>query len=187
MEKIKVSNDVSWQMPVVIMGTMVDGAPNFSTVAWITRLGSEPATIGLCIDAAHYSTSGIIKNKAFSINFPSVNLAEKADFCGIYSGKNTNKSNLFNIFYGTDPNAPLIEECPLVLSCSVIETKDFDGDFFIRAEIKEAYANENVVKGNKVEFVKMEPIIYMDKKYYKTGELIGQAWHIGKKIKEDAE
>ncbi len=29
-------------MPVVIVGTVTDGAPNFMTAAWITKLNSDP-------------------------------------------------------------------------------------------------------------------------------------------------
>lgn len=187
MEKTKISNDVSWQMPVVLIGTVIDGIPNFSAVAWITRLASEPPMIGFTIDIVHHSAKGIFQNKTFSVNFPPASLVEKVDFCGLYSGDKTNKSNIFNVYFGKNPKAPLIEECPLVMECEVVETNDINGDLFVRAEIKETYANNNMLKGNKIDFLKVDPIIYIDKKYYKTGSFIGQAWSIGKKIKEDTE
>jgi flavin reductase (DIM6/NTAB) family NADH-FMN oxidoreductase RutF len=187
MEKTKISNDVSWQMPVVLIGTVVDNVPNFSAVAWITRLSSEPPMLGFTIDAEHHSAKGIFQNKAFSVNFPPVSLVEKVDFCGIYSGKNTKKADLFSVYYGNNPGAPLIDECPLVLECEVLETSNINGDLFVKGEIKESYAYNDMLKGNKIEFSKVDPILYIDKKYYKTGSFIGQAWSIGKKIKEDIE
>ena len=36
-------------MPVVIVGTVTDGRPNFMTVAWAVKLESAPPLVGLAI------------------------------------------------------------------------------------------------------------------------------------------
>ena len=33
-------------MPVVLIGTVTDGKPNFMTAAWITKLNSDPPMVG---------------------------------------------------------------------------------------------------------------------------------------------
>lgn len=55
------------------------------------------------------------EEKAFSINVPSTELVKEVDFCGIYSGKNKDKSGMFEVFYGDLETAPLIRECPINL------------------------------------------------------------------------
>ena len=38
-------------MPVVLIGTVTDGKPNFMTAAWITKLNSDPPLLGLSLGA----------------------------------------------------------------------------------------------------------------------------------------
>ena len=55
---------------------------------------------------------------------PSENLVEKTDYCGIKSGKDVDKSTLFNNFYEKLETTPMIQECPVNMECKV--TKTFD-------------------------------------------------------------
>jgi flavin reductase (DIM6/NTAB) family NADH-FMN oxidoreductase RutF len=38
-----------YPMPVVIVGTVTDGRPNFMTAAWVTKLNSDPPLVGLSL------------------------------------------------------------------------------------------------------------------------------------------
>lgn len=187
MEKVIISNDVSWPMPIVLIGTLVGQIPNFVTVAWIVRTGTDPHTLGFTIDRNYHSAKGIEENQFFSVNFPSSNLIEKTDFCGLYSGTSVNKSSYFDVYYGNYPKAPLISECNLSLACKVIDTKDVDGDLFIKGEILEVLCNSDYVKGNKADFSKIDPLIYSDKKYHRIGDFLGNAFEIGKNLIPDVE
>jgi hypothetical protein len=67
----------------------------------------------------HYTTTGIKASGFFSVNLPSPDLAEKTDFCGVVSGKTTDKSELFTSFYDESGRAPMIQECPKVMPVGV--------------------------------------------------------------------
>ena len=69
--------------------------------------------------------------------FPAPSSAEATDFCGIYSGRDNDKTKLFNIFYGKAENAPLIGECPLNLECKVIHTVEVGSHTVFIGEIME--------------------------------------------------
>ena len=38
-----------YPMPVVIVGTVTDGKPNFMTAAWLTKLNTEPPLVGVSL------------------------------------------------------------------------------------------------------------------------------------------
>lgn len=62
----------------------------------------------------NYSNQGIKKNQKFSVNFTSVDMVKAIDYVGIKSGKDNDKSKLFDVFYGELQTAPMNHECKLV-------------------------------------------------------------------------
>ncbi|MFH1833637.1 MAG: flavin reductase, partial [bacterium] len=61
-----------YPMPVVIVGTVTGGSPNFMTAAWVTKLNSEPPLVGLSLGRRQHTTAGIQETGQFSLNYPSV-------------------------------------------------------------------------------------------------------------------
>ena len=101
MSKIKIDQRFSpYQMPCVIIGTNVDEKPNFMLCTWVSRVNRNPPVWMASINKEHYTMKGIKKNKIFSMNFPSADLIMKVDYVGITSGREIDKSSLFDIFYG---------------------------------------------------------------------------------------
>ena len=118
MGKISAGRNIfMYPMPVTLLGTMVDKKPDFMTLGWITRVNANPPTVGCGVGRQHHSARGIEENQTFSINFPSAEMMEKTDFCGLVSGRNVDKSALFDVYYGELKTAPMITECPLSLEC----------------------------------------------------------------------
>ena len=107
-------------MPAVLVGTVVAGRVNFMTAAWGGIANEKPAAISVAIRRTRLTLDGIRENGVFSINVPSVEEVKEVDFCGIYSGREEDKSGLFKVFYGDLERAPLIRECPLNLECTVL-------------------------------------------------------------------
>ena len=99
MKKVNVEvNKIGYPMPVVIIGTEVNGRANFMTAAWVTNINLEPPMLAICLSKDHLTSKAIQENKVFSVNFPDRALAVKADYCGLKSGKEVDKSNIFKIF-----------------------------------------------------------------------------------------
>jgi len=126
---------------------------------------------------------GVIEHNAFSINVPGSNLAKATDFCGIYSGKDNDKTELFNIFYGKVETVPLIEECPLNLECKVIHTVEVGSHTVFIGEIVETHTDDDCLTNGKPDIKKIDPIIYATgtRQYHKVGDEIGRAYKIGSK------
>jgi len=176
-------NTIMFPYPTVLVGAMVNGKPNFMTASWVGIACSNPPAISVAIRPERYTYKGVIEHNTFSINVPGSNLAKATDYCGIYSGRDNDKTSLFNIFYGKVDTAPLIEECPLNLECKVIHTVEIGTHTLFIGEIMETHANENCLTNGKPDIKKIDPIIYATgtRQYHKVGDQIGRAFKIGDK------
>ncbi len=142
--------------------------------------------IEITLGKRHYTNTGIKENGTFSVNIPSEEMVTVTDYCGIVSGKDIDKSPLFETFYGRLKTAPMIRECPINLECKLVQTLEFSGmnEIFI-GEIVEAYAEEKYLTNGLPDIKKVKPIIFSmhDNNYWKIGEHLGRAWSIGKEFK----
>ena len=189
MEKISVGNNVFiYPMPVTLVGTMVNGKPNFMAAGWINRVNANPPMLGIGIHRPHYTTGGILENKTFSVCFPSSKMVEKTDYCGLVSGKKVDKSELFDVFYGNLNTAPMIAECPLCLECRLVQTVELPTNNWFIGEIVESYTEANYLSDGKLDVTKMDPMVLTmpDNGYWKVGQQVGKAWSAGKKLKKEA-
>ena len=174
---------IMFPYPTVLVGAMVNGKSNFMTASWVGIACSAPPAISVAIRQERFTYKGIVENQTFSINVPGSKLVKATDFCGIYSGRDNNKIDLFNIFYGKIDTAPLIEECPLNLECKVIHTVEVGSHTVFIGEIMETHVNEDCLTKGKPDIKKIDPIIYATgtRQYHKIGDKIGRAFKIGDK------
>lgn len=185
MDKISIGANVFvYPMPVVLVGVNADDKANFMAVGWITRINGSPPMVAIGISKSHYTTGFIKTNKVFSINYPNQELLEKTDYCGIVSGKNEDKSRLFNVFYGS-LKAPMINECTLNLECKLHDYIDLPTHALIIGEIIGSYTEEKYMKDGKLDIKLMNPLLLTmpDNNYWVVGENTGRAWHDGLNLK----
>jgi flavin reductase (DIM6/NTAB) family NADH-FMN oxidoreductase RutF len=186
-EKINIGNNVFvYPMPVTLVGTQVEGRVNFMTVGWISRVNGNPPYIGIGINKNHYTARGILENGGFSVNFPSADMVEKTDYCGIVSGRKEDKSKLFDVFYGKFEAAPMIKECPLNLECGLVETMEFPTNYLFVGEILAAYSEEQYLTGGRLDIEKMKPplLTMPDNSYWTVGDYKGATWKTGLSLKD---
>jgi flavin reductase (DIM6/NTAB) family NADH-FMN oxidoreductase RutF len=185
MEKISAGkNAFVYPMPVTLLGTLVNGKPDFMTLGWVTRVNANPPMIGCGVAKYHYSTHGIMGNKTFSINTPTASMLEKIDYCGLVSGKDSDKSKLFDVFYGELKTAPMIRECPFSMECRVTSIVENPTNNFYFAEIVASYTEDRYMTDGKPDIRKMHPVLLTmpDNRYWTVGEHAGDAWSVGKTL-----
>ena len=179
--------NVLYPTPTTLVGALVNGVPNFITIAHIGILAkADPYLISVSMVKTHYTNQGIKANKAFSVNMPSENLVAETDYAGMFSGKKHDKSELFEVFYGQLGNVPMIKECPLNMECRLHDIYDTPThDVFIGA-IVETYADEEALNDGKVDISQLKPILFdmNSKKYWSIGSPVAQCWSIGKDLKK---
>jgi flavin reductase (DIM6/NTAB) family NADH-FMN oxidoreductase RutF len=186
MDKINLGSTIpAYPMPVSIVGAHVNGKPNFLTVAWFSMVSSKPPRIAIALGRGHYSNPGIKENKAFSLCLPSEDMVEVTDYCGIVSGKKSDKSGTFDIFYGEEKTAPMIKDCPLAVECRLVEVVESSMNEIFIGEIIGVYTEERFLTDGKPDFGKIKPLILSqpDTSYWRLGEPVARAWNIGKKYK----
>jgi len=171
-----------YPMPAVLVGADVDKKPNFMTAAFCNIMAFKPPAVSVGIQRIRHTMKGIEANGTFSVNIPPVSMVKEVDWCGLYSGRKKDKSEIFNSFYGVLKNAPLIQECPLNLECRVKQTLDLGSHLMIVGEIVETYVNENCYADGKADPEKIDPLVYIPtvRKYYRLGEFVADAFQVGK-------
>lgn len=185
MEKQKLGpQPLLYPMPAVLVGAMIEGRPNFMTAAWCGIVAFKPPALTVGINKERYTLKGIELQGAFSVNVPSTELVKKVDFCGIYSGKKKDKSQVFKVFYGLSTQAPLIEECPVNLECQVRHVLDGGSHLVIMAEIMETHLSDHCFKAGKPDPTLIDPLMFAlpDQHYYRVGEVVARAFHVGKEL-----
>lgn len=186
MQKIKIetSSAFLYPMPMVLVGSVVEGKANFMAVGWVSRVNFKPNLFGVAL-GPHHTNKGIDANREFSINIPDVSLIEKTDYCGLVSGSKKDKSKVFNVFYGELSKAPLIEECPICISFSLYQTVKLPSNTVYIGEPKEVFTEEKYMTDNMLDIRKVNPftLTMPDNHYWSIGENLGRAWNIGKKLK----
>jgi len=175
-----------YPMPTTLVGSTVDGKPNFLAVAHVGILNhGTPQFLSIGLGKAHYSNAGIHENRTFSICLPSEDLMAETDYCGIMTGKKTDKAALFDVFYGELKTAPMIGQCPVNMELRLHQVLDFaTHDIFI-GELVQTYAEEGVLSGGKIDLAKVRPLLFdmASVKYWRLGSAAGQCWHVGKTLK----
>lgn len=173
-------------MPVTLLGSIVDGKPNFMPLGWVSRVNANPPMIAVGVNKKHYTNETIRKNRSFSLNFPDVDMVEATDYCGLVSGKNTDKSKLFEVFFGETETAPMIKNCTLTMECKLVEIYEMPSNDLFIGEIIGAYTEERYLTEGKPDIKKMNPLLLTmpDNSYWTVGEYVGKAWSIGKKMRK---
>ena len=186
MEKINIgSQGFTLPMPQAILGVHYEGRANYMALGWMTRVNFKPALLGIGVNKRHASHEGIITTGEFSINFPSTEMVKVTDYVGLVSGRRSDKSELFDRYYGSLKSAPLIRECPLSLECKVYETVELPTNTFFIGEIVGTWCEERFMTDGHPDISKINPVLLTmpDNRYWETGRCIGKAWGDGKVLK----
>jgi flavin reductase (DIM6/NTAB) family NADH-FMN oxidoreductase RutF len=170
--------------PVVMVGAMVDGKPDFATVAWTGVAASVPPAISIALQHHRHSLKGIRQNMVFSVNIPSVDQVREADYCGLVSGARIDKveSCHFKVFYGKLDHAPLIEQCPVCHACEVIQILNLGSHEFVIGRITETYVSEDCLTDGRPDAGKVRPLLFSSGKYCAVGSPLGDAFQVGKAV-----
>ena len=186
--KKKIGNqNVLYPTPVTIVGALVNGKSNFMNVAHVGILNAgAPHLISLGMGKIHHTNAGIRENKTFSVNILSQNQMVEMDYVGLVSGSKTDKSGVFETFFGELKTAPLIQNCPLSMECRLYDTYEVKTHDVFIGEIVATYVDEAVLTDGKVDLEKVKPLLFdmSSKKYWSLGPAVGSCWSVGKQYKK---
>ncbi len=171
-----------YPIPIVLAGANVNGKPNFATIGDCGLMGIRPPLVYISSGKDHYTNQGILENETFSINLPTTGMLPVVDYCGTVSGRDVDKSSLFEVFYGDLKTAPMILKCPVNLECKVVKEFSIQHRQVFVAEVAQAFVDEAFIteeNGRKSisEMSRLDPILYaLDNRYYRVGPAIGTGY-----------
>jgi flavin reductase (DIM6/NTAB) family NADH-FMN oxidoreductase RutF len=183
MEKIKFGpQTLLYPMPAALVGANVNDKPNFMAAAWCGIAAYKPPAISVALHKERYTLKGVRENGTFSVNVSSSGMVKETDYCGVYSGEKTDKSQIFKTFYGELGTATLIQDCAVNLECKAIHYLDLGSHTLVVGEIIETYISEGCLTDGNADPEKIDPLIYIPgtMKYHRLGEAIAPAFKIGK-------
>jgi flavin reductase (DIM6/NTAB) family NADH-FMN oxidoreductase RutF len=189
MEKIKMgAQTLLYPMPALLVGSNVDGKPNFMTVAWSGIACSEPPMVTVAVRHPRHTLKGMKENMTFSVNVPSTSQAKEVDYCGIVSGGKADKVKVckFKVFYGKLETAPLIEQCPVNLECKIEHMLDLGTHVLVVGRIEEVYVSSDCMTGDQPDVKKIKPLTYVSfpaNLYLGAGEEVARAFKVGLELK----
>jgi flavin reductase (DIM6/NTAB) family NADH-FMN oxidoreductase RutF len=168
-----------------ILGTHLNGRVNYMALDWLTRVNFKPALLGICVNKGNATHEALMDTGEFSVNIPSIDMVAVTDYTGLVSARRTDKSGLFQVFYGKLQQAPMIAECPLTMECKVEQRVDLPTNSFFIAEIVNIYCEEEFLTEGKPDFEKIKPFVLSmpDNRFWSLGATIGKAWHAGKNFR----
>ena len=166
--------------PVVVVGAMVEGKPNWTLVAHVGIIGHDRVMVSMA--APHHSNKGIKAQRVLSVNVVDEGILAQADFTGCVSGAKADKSEVFAYTMGEE-GAPIIDDAKVSMECpveDVYETKGFES--FI-CTIAHTYVDEAVLNDKgKIDYDAFKPVLFEmpNYTYLRTGETIAPCTSLGK-------
>lgn len=173
-----------YPLPALLIGALVDGAPNFMTAAWGSIANAEPPMLSVAIRHSRHTRKGLVEGGAFAVNVASTSQVRQVDYCGIESGARADKVAKcgFTVFYGASTGAPMVEECPINLECTISHIVELPTHSLVIADIIETHVSEQCLRDGKIDIATIDPIVYVGaplRKYARLGELVADAFSTG--------
>ena len=167
---------------VLMIGTYdEEGKANVMNAAWGGIIDYGKIIISL---SKHKTTENLKLKKAFTVSFATKKTEKISDYFGLVSGKDEDKIAKAGV-HVTKSNfvdAPVIEEYPLTLECTVdsFENGELRGSI-VNCTVDEEYLDEN----GKINVEKMEIITYdmVSNTYRVLGDVVGTAFKDGLSLK----
>ncbi len=160
MEKIQLHNQApAAPLPIVVAGALVEGKENYLTIGAYGIMSIQPPVVYISSMKSHYTNAGIKKTGYFSINVPSAHRVKETDYCGLVSGRDTDKSAIFTSFYGEEKHAPMIRECPVNALCKLVKTVKLPNNDVFIGDVIEYYVDKSCIAKDIPDPKKTAPLV----------------------------
>ena len=153
------------------------GKPDMVTVAWAGTVNSEPPMVSVSLRKDRFSHGLITASGEFVVNLADEKMARALDFCGVRSGRDTDKAKETGLSYmpanGLE-TAPAVSGAPLSLCCKVRQTLELGShDMFIGEVVSVMVRSDLLDADGKLHMEKAGLIAYSHGLYQKLGDVIG--------------
>ena len=171
-------------MPAYMIGTYnEDDTVDVMMMAWGGICAGD--MVALNLEEEHKTVANLKARGAFTLAMPGRDTLEVSDFLGIASANKMpdkfERTGLHAV-KSSRVDAPVIEEYPVTLECTVEKMEDEPYGLRVLGRIVNVMADEKVLdEQGRIDAGKIDTFLFdqMRSGYYAVGEKIGQAWHSG--------
>lgn len=171
--------------PAVMVSCGREGAkPNIITIAWCGTICSDPPMLSISIRPERYSYGIIRETNEFVVNLNTEKLAYATDFCGVKSGRDTDKFHQMGLtpFPSKHIKAPGIAESPVNIECRVLQVIPLGShDMFLAEVVGVSVEDSYLDEGGKFHLNDTGIVAYSHGEYWTLGEQIGKFGYSVKK------
>ena len=158
--------------------------PNVLTVAWTGIVNTQPPMTYISVRPERFSYPLIEQSKEFAVNLPTVSLARAVDFCGVKSGRDTDKFAACSLT--AEPasriSAPLLAESPLALECRVRQKLELGSHHMFLADIVAVSVDPSLLgPDGGLRLDRAGLLAFAHGGYYELGRQIGSFGHTVRK------
>lgn len=180
--------NIFFPIPPALIVSGRGGDANIITIAWIGIAASNPPVISISVNKNRFSLDLIRSCGEFTVNLPSSRYFRETDYCGIVSGKETNKfeDTGFTPIESREIEIPIIKECPYNLECRTVNEVEL-GDYVVfLGEILETHIDSDKLDKftNEINIEKVDPLVYcaVVREYWSIGKMIGKGFDAGRDL-----
>ncbi len=152
-----------------VMVSCGSSKPNIITIAWTGIVNSNPPMTYISVRKERYSHD-IIKNTGeFVINLCTEELAFATDFCGVRSGRDTDKFKEMKLTPEKSEivGCPMIKESPVNIECRVREITELGSHDMFIADILKVHVDEQYIDGSdRIRLDKASLVAYNHGEYF---------------------
>lgn len=172
---------------VLVTAADKEGRDNIITVAWAGTVCTNPPMVSISVRPERYSYHMIKETGEFVINLTTENMAYAVDYCGVRSGRDTDKFKDTGLTRekADQVNAPLIKESPVSMECRVKEIQELGSHHMFIADVMAVHAEDCYMdENNRFDLNRAKPLVYSHGEYLGTGKKLGTFGFSVKKVKK---
>ena len=174
-----------YPLPAVMVSVAdKEGNSNIITVAWAGTVCTNPPMLSISVRPERYSYHMLRETGEFVVNLTTEELAHATDYCGVRSGRDTDKWKDCGLTRekASKVSVPLIKECTGNLECRVGSVDELGSHHMFLAEIvavdvDDAYMDEK----DTFHLSRAKLLTYSHGRYYGLGECLGSFGYSVKK------
>lgn len=166
-----------YPLPAVMVSVAdKEGNSNIITVAWAGTVCTNPPMLSISVRPERYSYHMIRETGEFVVNLTTEKLAYATDYCGVKSGRDTDKWKAAGLTreMASQVLAPLIKECPVNLECRVKRVDELGSHHMFLAEVVAVHVDEAYMdEKDTFHLSDAKPLAYSHGRYYGLGKCLG--------------
>lgn len=163
-------------VPVAMVTCSHGGRDNVLTIAWTGITNSTPPKTYISVRPGRFSYEMIKQSGTFVINLATREMIRAADYCGVKSGRDTDKLAELSLQTEPSPNlgCPMLCDSPVSIECRVFDIIPLGSHDMFMADIVSVSVDDAFVDtGGKLRLDKADIVGFAHGSYYTLGSFLG--------------